>query len=163
MNGDTIRDMTQNTPKQKMVFAASMILLVLVIVAALVWGTKPKTPVTPPPPELSVERSTSITTMEGVIKMIAGGALYIEMDNPTELSAGALTPNKILLVAFTTKKTEFITNASDLPPGIDTPSQTKISLPSLKQGDRVLVTSAVNLIGLNMSDNFDATRVEVVR
>lgn len=101
--------------------------------------------------------------MEGIIKLIAGGALYIEMDSPTEISAGALTPKKTLLVAFTSKKTEFMTNVSELPPSIDAPRPTGGSLSALKQGDRILVTSAVNLVGIPVGEHFDATRIEVIR
>lgn len=153
--------MEQSTPKQKRALIASVVLLVLIVIVAIFWGGKSKTP-TPPPPPSDFELPTAITSIEGTIKVISGGALYIEMDNPAEVLARSLTPKKIVLVALTTKNTKY-SLWSDLPPTIDAEPVSNGSLKNLKQGDHVILTSAVNLVGIPEGGTFDVTRIEVIK
>ena len=86
------------------------------------------------------------------------------MENPAEILEGSPAPKKIVLVALTTESTEYILNASEPPPSLgEETSATKHSLAGIKQGDRVVITSAINLIGIPEGGTFDATRIEVVR
>ncbi len=141
----------------------SLIILVVVVAIAMMWG-KSKPPTSPDAPMAPSDRPTSITTIEGVIKVLSGGALYIEMENPTEIMEGKPAPKKIVLVALTTASTEYIVNTSELPPFPGEEPQTlKHSLSDIKQGDKILVTSAINLAGIPEGGTFDATRIEVIR
>ncbi len=152
--------------KHRRLLILSVILLVLVVVVAL-WGKKGKRGSSPypqnEPPALSaLEPLSSVTSIEGVIKAIAGGAIYVEMPDPVELVSGTANPKKVTRVALATKNTVIIVTDAELPPSLDNSSDAtkKYTLADLKIGDRVILQSSNDM---RTPESFDVTRIEVIR
>lgn len=156
--------MIDEPTKQKRLLIMSAAILIVIAIAGIYWGTNKKSggptdenqPPSPGPVAIS-----SVTSIQGVIKAIAGGAIYVEMDDPNEIVAGVPTPKKVVRVALATKNTVVAITDSNVPPLFPFDSaQKKYTLADLKVGNTVILTSAQDM---RTPESFDVTRIEVVR
>ncbi len=158
--------MIDEPTKQKRLLFISVAVLIVIAAAGIYWGTNKKqagsTDENQPPSPAPVAIS-SVTSIQGVIKAIAGGAIYVEMDNPDEIVAGVPTPKKVIRVALATKNTVLTITDSNVPPPFafdPVPPPKKFTLADLKVGDSVILTSAHDM---RTPESFDVTHIEVIR